>query len=207
MTELLVDWCDYRAAKWAVEHWHYSKRMPKSKLVKIGVWEDRQFIGVVIFGVGATPEIGKEFGLNKFQMCELVRVALNNHNVFVSKIISRCIKLLHKQSPKIRLIVSFADTAQEHLGSIYQASNWVYTGSKCYHAYKVLGNIEHPRTLYDRYGVGGQSIDWLHQHIDPKAERIITDAKHRYLYPLDKAMRRQILPLAQPYPKRDHADT
>ena len=26
--------------------------------------------------------------------------------------------------------------------------------------------------------------------------------KHKYLYPLDRAMRRQITPLAKPYPKR-----
>lgn len=23
---LKLDWCDYKSAKWAVEHWHYSKR-------------------------------------------------------------------------------------------------------------------------------------------------------------------------------------
>jgi hypothetical protein len=30
--------------------------------------------------------------------------------------------------------------------------------------------------------------------------------KHRYLYPLDDAMRKQIAPLSKPYPKRQHAD-
>ena len=43
--DLRLDWCSYEAAKYAVEHWHYSKRMPKSKLAKIGVWEDGEFIG------------------------------------------------------------------------------------------------------------------------------------------------------------------
>ena len=41
---LHLDWCSHKAAKYAVEHWHYSKRMPKSKLVKIGVWENNVFV-------------------------------------------------------------------------------------------------------------------------------------------------------------------
>ena len=56
MTDLVVDFCDYKAAKYAVEHWHYSKRMPKSKLNHIGVWENDCYIGVVLFGVGATSD-------------------------------------------------------------------------------------------------------------------------------------------------------
>jgi hypothetical protein len=33
-------------------------------------------------------------------------------------------------------------------------------------------------------------------------EKIELPGKHRYLYPLDKRMRRQLTPLAKPYPKR-----
>ena len=29
--DLKLDWCSYQAAKWAVEHWHYSKTMPVAK--------------------------------------------------------------------------------------------------------------------------------------------------------------------------------
>ena len=61
--DLKIDWATYKAAKYAVEHWHYSRCMPKSKLSKIGVWENGKFIGAVIFGYGATPEIGKPYRL------------------------------------------------------------------------------------------------------------------------------------------------
>ena len=59
---LRLDWCTYKAAKYAVEHWHYSRRMPDPKCAKIGVWEDGHFIGAVIFsrGVSAT-NISKTF--------------------------------------------------------------------------------------------------------------------------------------------------
>lgn len=201
--DLRVDWCSYEAAKYAVENWHYSRRMPKSKLVKIGAWEADEFIGCVIFGVGATPKIGKEFGLTAFQMCELVRVATRPHQSYTSQIMAKAIRRLCLQSPELRMIVSFADTAQGHHGGIYQATNWIYTGAQEYHAYRVNGEIVHPRTLYDRFGVGGQSVPWLRANVDSKAEQITTAAKHRYLYPLDRAMRKQIAPLAKPYPKRE----
>ena len=82
--DLKLDWCSHEAAKYAVEKWHYSHSMPKSKLVKIGVWENRQFIGVIIFGSGASPQIGKPYQLRMTQICELVRVALHKHQSPVS---------------------------------------------------------------------------------------------------------------------------
>ena len=66
--QLKLDWCSHEAAKYAVEHWHYSGRIPPSKLAKVGVWEDGQFIGAIVYGVGATPEIGKPYGLEHMQV-------------------------------------------------------------------------------------------------------------------------------------------
>jgi hypothetical protein len=38
--------------------------------------------------------------------------------------------------------------------------------------------------------------------VDPNYKIIKGSSKHRYLMPLDDAMRKQIAPLAKPYPKR-----
>ena len=75
MITLRLDWCSYEAAKYAVEHWHYSHSMPGGKSVKIGVWEDKQFVGCVIFAFGAQQNLGRAFGLTMYQCSELVRVA------------------------------------------------------------------------------------------------------------------------------------
>jgi len=116
MTELKLDWCSHEAAKYAVEHWHYSRCMPKSKLAKIGVWESGQFIGCVIFGVGAVADLVKSYGLQDVEGCELVRVALNKHVNTVSKIVSIALRLLKKEMPGLRLVVSFADPEHAHVG-------------------------------------------------------------------------------------------
>lgn len=206
---LRLDWCSHEAAKYAVEHWHYSRRMPKSKLARVGVWEEDKFRGVVIFGMGGTPMMGRAEGLPPFQTCELVRVALAPHQTPTSKIVAIALRFLKRGMAGIRLVVSFADTAQGHVGTIYQASGWFYVGGKeeTNGAYRVNGKIVHPRSLHHRYGTGGQSIPWLRQHVDPNAERIKTPIKHKYLYPLDDDMRAKIAPLAKPYPKRPRAES
>jgi hypothetical protein len=200
---LKLDWCSYQACKYAVEHWHYSQRMPTAKLAKVGVWENDVFIGVVIYGCGATPEIGKPYNLEQTQVCELVRVALNKHDAPTSKIVAISLKLLRKSYPGLRVVVSFADTSQGHVGGIYQAGGWTYTGSEEYHAYRVLGEVIHPRTCYARWGVGGQSIPWLKENIDPDAERIKNGIKHKYVMALDDEMKNKINALSKPYPKKE----
>ena len=44
--ELKIDWATHKAAKYACENWHYSKCLPSGKTVKLGVWEDNNFIGI-----------------------------------------------------------------------------------------------------------------------------------------------------------------
>lgn len=199
---LRLDWCSHEAAKFAVEHWHYSRRMPKSKLAKVGVWENGTFIGAVIFGVGATPELSKPYGLTMQQVAELVRVALSKHQTATTRIVAIAVKMLKREMPGLRLLVSFADSAQGHHGGIYQGGGWIYTGDSFGRYIRTNGKVEHPRSLGSRYGVGGQSLKWLRENVDPNAEIISAAAKYRYLMPLDDAMRDKIAPLALPYPKR-----
>lgn len=86
--DLKLDWCSYQAAKYAVEHWHYSKTMPAGKAAIVGVWEFGKFIGCVIFSRGATPNLSKHHGLPQTEICELTRVALSHHNSSVSRIVA-----------------------------------------------------------------------------------------------------------------------
>lgn len=200
---LRLDWCSHEAAKYAVMKWHYSKTMPIGKLVKVGVWEDNIYIGCVIFARGNTPTLGNAYGLNQIEICELVRVALCSHKSSVSKIVSISIKLLKKQSPNLRLIVSFADPNQGHNGAIYQAGNWLYSGmtpvaKQWFHN----GEWKHNREMTSG-AFGGPRIVQDYQKL-PCRE---LPPKHRYLYPLDDAMRKQIEPLRKPYPKRPTCGT
>ena len=202
--DLVVDWCSYAAAKYAVMHWHYSRSMPTPPVLKIGVWENDAFIGAVLFSRGSCLSLGRQYGLTQIEVCELTRVALNVHDAPVSKIVGRAIKYLRNKEQGLRLIVSFADPMQQHIGAIYQAGNWVYSGqSDGYDKFRdVNGRVWHPRQVSST-GVSRQygELRYVPKIVD--CERIPQLGKYRYLYPLDRAMHRQIAPLAQPYPKKD----
>ena len=111
-----------------------------------------------------------------------------------------------KKSPKLRLVISYADTNQKHLGIIYQASNWIYAGMTP-NSKAILvpnGRVYHSRMIRKRQS---EILIWSHNKIRDKwaidnCKEMILLGKHRYLYPLDEAMRKQIEPLSKPYPKR-----
>lgn len=198
--DLRIDWATHAAAKYACENWHYSKSVPKSKLSKVGVWENGKFIGVVIYGCGATPNLGRPYELQQNECIELVRIALTKHITPVSRIVKISNAWMHKANPGLRLIVSFADTSQGHHGGIYQAGNWIYAGrGASANFYMIHGKLTHPRTL----GLAGliQNLSGA-QKRDPNATVVNVPGKHRYLMPLDAEMKARILPLAKPYPKR-----
>ena len=202
MTELKLDGCSHDAAKHAVMRWHYSRAMPAGKQVRIGVWEDRRFCGAILYGMGANRHIARPFGLEVTEVCELVRVALAPGRVFpTSKCVATSLKLLRRQSPGLKIVVSYADTKEGHLGIIYQATNWIYLGGATQPYLKVGGRIQHPRSLYDRYGPKGQSVPWLREHVDPNAERVPMPVKHKYVFAFEKKLRQRLLAEAKPYPK------
>lgn len=200
---LRLDFCSHQAAKHAVLRWHYSRAMPAAKLVRIGVWEHDRFVGVILYGSGANRHLSRPFGLKPTQACELVRVALASGRQYpTSRCLAFSLKMLKRQSPGLQLVVSYADTKQGHLGIIYQATNWLFLGGSTQPYLKIRGKIEHPRSLYDRYGPGGQQIGWLRKNVDPNAQRVEMPAKFKYVYAFSKPLRQRLEVSAQPYPKR-----
>lgn len=192
--DLKIDWATHAAAKYACEHWHYSQCLPPSKTAKLGVWEDGKFIGVIVYGVGATSGLCKAYGLKPDQGCELVRIALNSHKTHVSRIIAISLKFIRKTFKGLRLIVSFADPERGHHGGVYQASNWLFCGNTTRSdEYFYKGRRWQGRAFRHKY-------KGMENH--PSVKKIKGSSKHRYLMPLDKEMRKQILPLSKPYPKR-----
>jgi len=92
--DLIVDWCSYKAAKYAVMHWHYSRVMPAGRNVYLGIYENKHFIGAVVFGMGSgNATNGERYGLARsHEMAELTRVALTEHESPVSQIVSWAIR-------------------------------------------------------------------------------------------------------------------
>lgn len=182
-------------------NWHYSKSMPAGKLVKIGVWENEVFVGVAIFSLGSSKDLGAAYGLKSGEICELTRMALSKHSTPVSKVMSIAVRMLRKQSPGIRLIVSFAARDQEHLGTIYQASNWLYFGqTNPRYEFIYKGRRTTERTISEvvkKYRMTKKEL----------AEKgyiklVPSKPKFRYLMPMDKKTKARLLPMAKSYPTK-----
>ncbi len=153
---------------------HYAKRMPSISYA-YGLFLNDQLVGIISYGSPASPPLCKGIAgeKNKKLVIELNRLVLkNNKKNEASILIGASFKLL----PKPKIIVSYADTAQDHLGVVYQATNFLFTGTS------------KPRT--DMAGKDGKHS---RHHLGDRTKRVYRSAKHRYVYLLgNKRQKRQL---------------
>lgn len=190
----------YQDAKPFLMEIHYARRMPSISYA-FGLFTRGGCIGVVTYGVPASNSLckglaGQENFYNVLELNRLVILPEYNGKNYASYLVSHSLKML----PNKTFVVSYADTAWSHVGYIYQATNFYYTGmsAKRTDTYRPDGN--HPRK-YDKNNHSN-----LHQ---------TRSAKHRYVYLVgDKRTKKQMLkelkyPIIPEYPKGDeiHYDT
>ena len=180
--DLHVDWCSYQAAKWAVEHWHYSKSLPTPPRALLGDWENNCFVGCIIFSRGSNNNGHKPYKIDAMEFCELTRIALNKHIAPVTKMISLAIRRLRAKSPGTCLVVSYADPNERHHGGIYQAGNWIYTGqtSSDFAAIDSSGRRWHSRQVSNT-GVKRQYGELRRVPKKSDCKIVPLEGKHRYL--------------------------
>lgn len=200
---LWLDACGSILTTYAVKQWHYSQRLPLGVKRSYAVWEYGQYIGAIVYAIPAGRMIATFFGVEPSEVIELSRVALTNHAANVSKIIAASLRLLRAETD-YRLVVSYADPYHGHVGGIYQAGGWTYTGEGTKHkAY-----LDHDgRLIHDRnVSPKGHNVNFgvRSQCLRPcdMAEVIDLPRKHRYAMAIDKGLVDRIKGMAQPYPKR-----
>ena len=202
---LRLDWCSHEAARYACEHWYSRPEMPVGKLVKIGVWEDGQFVGVLIFGcgTGGVAKIGEQLGAGPFGTAELSRIALKSHSVEVSRIISIACKILHRSQPGLRLLLTYSDPAAGHHGGIYQGAGWTYIGKSAPDSmYRDADGVMHHSRQTSTSGWKRSRGKSYQVPRRGDCERIRLQPKHRYALGLDVEMRDKLETIRQAYPKR-----
>ena len=156
---------------------HYAKRIPQI-MYAFGLYDDEHLVGVVTYGIPASPSLcmgicGKEWS---DKVLELNRLCLQDNTKNQSSfLVSNSIKLL----PKPTIVVSYADTGQGHVGYVYQATNFLYTGLSANRVDWTVKGLEHKhsKTLSD--GMTLESIKEKYGDDFYYAER---SRKHRYIY-------------------------
>ena len=144
---LLLAYASHRAVRQACLEWHYAGVVPVGKLIRIGVWEDGVFKGVLVYSRGASAPLARSWGLRPTEIAEITRIALRDHDAPVSRMIAISVRMIRRSNPGLRLLVSFADPAQGHHGGVYQAAGWSYVGlSDATKEYRIDGRWHHTRS-------------------------------------------------------------
>ena len=165
---------------------HYARRLCTISYA-FGIFDNTALIGVITYGMPASNSLcegvcGKE---NKKLVIELNRLIIDSNKKNVaSMLVSRSLKML----PKPLVVVSYADTGQGHVGYIYQATNFLFTG-----------------TTKERTDMGSASGGHS-RHGKASNERVNRSTKHRYIYICgNKKQKKQLVKslkyLIEDYPK------
>jgi len=108
---------------------HYLKRMPPISFC-YGLYVNDKLEGVVSFGKPASDSLcrglcGEDLKSRVFELNRLVINEIGEKNL-ASFLIGGALRFLKKLN---LIIVSYADQGWNHSGYVYQATNWIYTGS------------------------------------------------------------------------------
>jgi len=182
---------------------HYAHRIPSISYA-YGLFKDQEIVGVVTYGTPASSTLCKGICGDDWQkyVLELNRLVLEyNLPNEASRLVAASLRLL----PKPRIIVSFADTAQNHLGIVYQATNFIYTGlSTKFRDVKVRG-LEHQH--HATYGHGLSYKEIKEKYGEDNVYFVDRSRKHRYITFIGNRKEKQTMRSAlkykvMPYPTR-----
>jgi hypothetical protein len=197
----------YLTKEWIL-HKHYAKRIPPIEFA-FGLFNlNNIMIGVITFGTPATNSLRGLWDF-KYKLYELNRLVINDNaeKNSLSFFVSQSLKLM----PKPCVIVSYADTSQNHHGYIYQATNWIYSGLSSPHKDYYVKGLEHLHnsTLMDMSRGQENRIEWLRNKFGDNLVETQRSRKHRYFYFIgNKNQKKDMLFMIpykiEPYPKGEN---
>ena len=204
-----------------IKRHHYSHKFVNNSKLHFGAFLDGKLHGVLSYG----PSLDKSkiqtlvegTGWNEF--LELNRMAFDNYlpRNSESRCISQSIKLIKKNAPQIKWIISFADGCSCGDGTIYRASNFVLTAIKPNYNLVQLPSGEkiHKMTLESSptsprpelggkcyYDVTGGKFDFK-KYVDAVHGKILAGYQLRYIYFIDKRYRKRLNVPEIPFSKID----
>ena len=154
-------------------------------------FDDKKYklIGVVLYGHPVGFRVVKSISeeLVDDDVLELKRLWIEDgygKNI-ESYCISQTLKMLKKDSPQTKVVISYADPGANHKGIIYRASNWLYQGNDIgmgdayMYRYPNTDNWLSDRAIGEQLGTNG--LKGVLSKI-PDMEYKKKLRKHRYLY-------------------------
>lgn len=196
--EIIVKVIPSKIANEFVKKYHYSGKVVPNSQLHFGAFLDGKLHGVMSYGASinkkGTMNLVKNTGWNEF--LELNRMAFDDYLPKNSE--SRCIayslKLIKKNAPHIKWVISFADGCSCGDGTIYRASNFLLTDIRKNEALKInpiTGEKVHTITAYHQ------------KNKDFKNWQSLEGYQLRYIYFLDKTKVKDLTVPIIPFSKID----
>jgi hypothetical protein len=190
--DLIISSCEVKDIFDFVRLNHYSHSCPKDGLSShcFAATVDRMLVGAAVFGYKAgnaeAASIFKEPYNTSDDCRELTRLVMSNVMPRNSEthFIGWCLKYL-KYSGILGLL-SYADPEHDHNGTIYRASNWLYTGMSHPSKKFIVDGLEmHQRSATTAFGTASvPAIKAMGHTVEVRTAK----PKHRYIYVLQKCM-------------------
>lgn len=186
---------------------HYAKRMCPISYA-FGAYDDSKLIGVVTYGtpVSSSLRIGVCGEAWMDNIIELNRLCCENEKNVASTLVGRSLKML----PKPTVVVSYADTEQGHVGYVYQATNFLYTGLSAKRTDWKIKGMEHLHgaTVADMSRGQENRAKWMREKFGDDFYLQDRARKHRYVYFVGSKWQKKLMQSAlmydiEPYPKGD----
>ncbi|MFQ6030919.1 MAG: DNA methyltransferase [Dehalococcoidia bacterium] len=180
---------------------HYLQSLPGGTKLCFGVVIQSRLLGALTLGAGPSNAYALVDDAVPDDCLTLTRLWLSDElpKNSESRFVGVVLRHLRKHT-SLKFLVSYADPARGHVGTIYQATNWVYAGlSQATPLYDLGdGKQYHSRSLSHCFGSHG--LEHFRRH-GIQIKLVPQQAKHRYVYFLDPAWRDRLQGPALPYPK------
>lgn len=184
--------------------YHYSKKVTKNRWLSFAIFYNGNLEGGMQLGYGIRPKSKEHIirDVNSDEIREFDRMWISDKlpKNSESKCIGFLLRYIRKKYPDIKVIISYADGLRGKVGTIYQASNFIYVGCIKGEFYYLPDKDEwiHPVSMYHRHGT--RAKEFL-EKIYPGIEHIYGE-QHRYIYFLDSSLKDKLLLPIVPYPKK-----
>ena len=193
-----------------VKKHHYSGKVVVNSNLHFGAFLDGKLHGVMSFGSSTDKSkiITLVKGTKWNEFLELNRMAFDDYlpKNSESRCISQAIKLIKRNAPSIKWIISFADGCSCGDGTIYRASNFVLTGIKKNTGICQLPNGEkiHKLSLNTvpnkkRAELGGKSfydvtggVYSFKKYLEYSGAKLLDGYQLRYIYFIDKSYKERL---------------
>lgn len=192
---------DYKTAMAVIVREHYLHRKAPCTIA-FGLFLNEELKGVVCYGTPSSAPLrkgiaGPEHACNVVELTRLWvcdNVPRNGESYLIGRTVGRAGK---------EIVVSFAEIQQGHVGTVYQATNWIYTGLSAKRTNWTIDGIEkHCQTLADKY-----TATEIRAEFGDRFSLRDRPRKHRYIFINAKGRRRQeifssLRYAIEPYPKK-----